>query len=167
MSGIIANVGLAVDAIPAAADMCLYRVYDVDTTAIRQETFASFLGIGLLAGGIVNSIIRGPTALSTLTAVGGAGVTAASNLQEQATTHQYSVSNIINAGVNYYPLMEARVDALKSQLDNSEKHSNQRLDVLAAMWDAAGAGCPVGIFKGQSWFNRLAEKSSGQHLTPR
>ena len=60
------KVPLSVAAIIATSvDECLYETYQQNTSAISQKTFGSFLGLGLLAAGIVNSVANGPSGIAT------------------------------------------------------------------------------------------------------
>jgi hypothetical protein len=146
----------------AAVGECRHEVYDQDTTAVSQATLGTFLGIGLLVGGIVNGIVHGPSAISTVTAVGGAGVTAASNVKSGAPPAvQASTKNMIEAVDSYYPLLTSKIAILKAK-GHPVLTKGQKVEMLSAVWDTAGTGCPSGVLKGRSWFNKAHDRDEEQ-----
>jgi hypothetical protein len=151
----------------AAIGECRHEVYELDTTAVSEATLGTFLGIGLLAGGIVNSVVHGPSAISTATAVGGAGVTAASDVQKAAPQAvQASTKNMIEATNSYYPLLTSKIAILKAGGRNVLT-KDQKVEMLSAIWDTAGTGCPSGVLKGRSWFNKAHDRNEERKaLTP-
>ena len=93
--------------------------------------------------------------------VGGAGVTAASNVSKDAPTpSQGSAKNVIEAGLNYYPILKAKKRAYTIYRIPiiSDNWTEQNIHLLSGLWDAAGSACSLGALKGRSWFNEIADR---------
>jgi len=129
--------------IHAAVDECVFWTFQEDTTDISTSTWASLAGLGVLGAGIVGAVEKWSPVATTALSTTGAGVALSSGLQKAAPTPaQASVTSVIQAGLSYYPLLEAK--ALSGGVSNVP----QKIAALSGLWDAAGSGCAPGVLKG-------------------
>jgi hypothetical protein len=143
--------------IHAAVDECVFWTFQEDTTDLSLSTWAQLLGLGALGGGAYVAVKGGSTGLATLLSASGGGFAFTSALQKVAPSPvQSSVSSVIQAGLSYYPLMQAKA------MSGNIKSSEQKVAALSGLWDAAGAGCSTGVLKGQTF----RTKHGNQHEQP-
>jgi hypothetical protein len=156
------NVPVPVAAVlEAAVDECLFWTYKEDTTSISLNTLGTWLGVGLLAEGIVGAVHKWSTASTTALTAGGATVALAQ--KSLITPVPGSASSVIQAGLTYYPFVRAKASVLKAKWDArkplGQKDNmtiiDEKVAALSALWDSAGSACGTGVLKGRSPINRV------------
>jgi hypothetical protein len=142
---------------PAAAILeCVYWTYKQDTSSINQNTLATILGLGVLAGGVAAATQGAkPGAVAALAATG-AGTALASWQKSLAPIVSVTSHNVSQETMAYYPIFQARVDRMYDELKG---HFDEpiAISLVAELWDVAGSACPGGVLKGRSWFNNYAK----------
>ena len=103
--------------INAAVDECVFWTYQEDTTSLSLSTLSLLAGVGVLGAGILGAVEGWSSVTNAVLSTSGAGIALIGNLGKSVPSQvQASFYNVVQAGLQYYPLIVAKTAAFNGQL---------------------------------------------------